>query len=316
MSLRAAGWSRIAAVLAVDVAVLIGGVVGLSTIGPSSRDVLADGRVPPALVPGTSSSNGGDLGGDVSSAPVQQVPSDGSAPPTSNAPGRTGSTVKPDKAAPPPPAPASPDGIAATKEGTYESRRVEEGDESGAEEDEDAEAEEELEVVKVTTSRRTDSEVVQMHDEGDDGQEQELRWTRDAAFLVVPQDGEQMQCTKREIRILQFPLEAGKAWGDEIDCTIDSPVGKMNSEIKVDVRVEGSRQTAAIGRSLFVWEIVMVLTSKTTSNGKTSTSTMTMRSLFSPELGYDVRVEEEVKGEGEFSMSYRAVTDLQKFTPA
>ena len=317
MSFTFTGRTRLV-VLAVDLAVMIGGVVGLSTIGPSSSGVLAHGgdRIEARdSTPTTAGSS--DRSGNVvtlDSTPTTAAPGNG----TAKKPGQSTATTAGSNATPPP----ALDALAATREGVYETRVTSEGlgpTAGGADEAPDVEAE----TVEVRTLRRTIADVRQMFttrsegDAPDEGEEQEYHWTQNALSVVAPAADEDADCSSDEVRFLKLPLAAGSSWSDRMECTFqgDSDEGEPETmRVRVDFtsKVTGSRQVQVAGRSLFVWEIEMEVRS---SSGQDRESVMTRRVQFSPELGFEVRAVEEhqLNGSPGNEFSFRQTTELLKF---
>jgi hypothetical protein len=225
--------------------------------------------------------------------------------------------------------------IAATADGEYESRVVEEYDGGTTTTDpNDPDASDDsgpdIETVRVTTSKRDAHEVRQVRRETqrpeseaadpsdwDDASDEPYRWTADAMYASIPED-EDGTCTPSELRLLKLPLVAGATWSDHMDCKADGANGEPGfaSAIDVSSKVIGSKHVTALGRSMLVWEIVTELRSKTTAAGKTVDSTMTRDALFAPEIGFEVHAVEQ-SDDGEAGMGrYKSTTDLLSFKPA
>lgn len=306
------------AVLALDLAVMIGGVVGLSTIGPSSSDGVVAGADRGQSRDLTSTTAGRtDRGGEVmtfDTTPTTAASGTG----TVKQPGQSTATTAGSNATPPP----ALDGLTPTREGVYETRVTSEGFGSApGEEDEVPDVE--TETVEVRTLRRTVTDVRQMFttrsegDAADEGEEQEYHWTQDALLVVAPAADEDADCSSDELRFLKLPLAAGSSWSDRMECTYqdDSDEGEPETmRVRVDFtsKVTGSRQVQVAGRSLFVWEIEMEVRSRA---GQDRESVMTRRVQFSPELGFEVRAVEEhqLNSEPGNEFRFRQTTELLKF---
>ncbi|MDQ1439130.1 MAG: hypothetical protein QOK43_2759 [Acidimicrobiaceae bacterium] len=317
-------------VVAANVIVLIGGLIGISTIGPATH-VEAAGR--PGLDRSAdntaSQSSADDSGTNASGVAGASGAGDTASPnPSANAarPGAPASSAK----APAAVASNGPGGsqsqaqpVKAPADGVYESRIVIDVNSSQGKRRRTG-----TDDTQITTNSRTGSEVRQtreskrtFEDETADSEKAptmktNVRWAVDGLY-TTPTLPDGATCSPPEELSIKTPLAKDSTWKSTTECTFHGPNGATStSRSESTSTVVGSRQVDAVGRSLLVWEIRR--TGKTTSHTKQGdfTFTFTGTELFSPELGFDVHVESRAVSAAPFNSDSTTTSDLVTITPA
>ena len=220
---------------------------------------------------------------------TQAAPKAGSAPPRkpSGQTAGTATTVQPPAAA-----------VQAAADGTYK-RRLDWEFESPMSRKGGGETS-----TRVSTTARSAAEVRQHYettmtsmDEENDGRptgslgSRDLRWTEQGVYGVQGNgsDGSR-SCEPAETLELQLPLATGARWATTAVCTYERREGgRATSRTETTYEVTGALEVDVLGKSRSVWEIVAH--SKNTADGKSEGATTETITLFSPELGVDVRTD-------------------------